>query len=98
MLATPAVFVSPKATRIARAVVQGQPIFFTIANKRDRIQGRQMRGSFYEPAELQIISEHFPQGGVFCDAGANVGNHSLYALKYLGASSGHSVRTEPDCL
>jgi FkbM family methyltransferase len=94
MLAKPEVYVSPKATRITRTVVQGQPVFFTIANKRDRIQGRQMRGSFYEPAELQIIAQHFPKGGVFCDAGANVGNHSLYALKFLGAAS--AVVFEPN--
>ena len=87
ILASPGVFLSLKHTRITRAVVQGQPVFFTIANRRDRIQGRQMRGAFYEPVELQIIAQHFPAGGVFCDAGANVGNHSLYALKYLKASA-----------
>ena len=86
MLAAPDVFLSPKATRIARTVVQGQPVFFTIANKRDRIQGRQMRGSFYEPAELQIIAGHFPHGGVFCDAGANAATIALCAEVPWGRS------------
>lgn len=95
ILATPDTFLSPKHARIARVVVQGQPVFFTIANRRDRIQGRQMRGAFYEPGELQIIAQHFPPGGVFCDAGANVGNHTLYALKFLNAASALTFEPNP---
>ena len=95
LLATPELFMSLKHTRITRAVVQGQPVFFTIAHRRDRIQGRQARGTFYEPAELQIIAAHFPPGGVFCDAGANVGNHSLYALRFLGAAQALAFEPNP---
>ncbi|MEO8242967.1 MAG: FkbM family methyltransferase [bacterium] len=95
LLAAPDLFMSLKHTRIARVVIEGQPVFFTIANRRDRIQGHQMRGSFYEPRELQIIARYFPKGGVFCDAGANVGNHSLYALKYLNAASAIAFEPNP---
>ena len=94
MIASPDIFSNPRKTRITRAVHDGQPIFFTVLDRRDRIQARHAKGRFYEPDELQIIARHFPRGGVFCDAGANVGNHSLYAIKLLGACA--SIPFEPN--
>ncbi len=41
-------------------------------------------GAFYEPAELGLMREYL-RPGVFVDIGANVGNHSLFALLMLGA-------------
>jgi Met-10+ like-protein len=43
------------------------------------------KGVFYEREELEIIATHF-KGGTFVDIGANVGNHSIFAAKFLGAS------------
>ena len=86
MIASPDIFSNPRRTRITRTVYEGQAIFFTVANRKDRIQARHAKGRFYEPEELKLIAQHFPRGGVFCDAGANIGNHSIYALKLLGAA------------
>ena len=86
MIGQPNLFMNLRRTRITRAMIHDQAILFTIADRKDRIQACHSRGRFYEPDELKLIAQHFPQGGVFCDAGANVGNHSLYALKFLGAT------------
>lgn len=77
---------TPEGVMIVRAIIDGQVIHFAIRDLEDRIQRRQSRGKFYEPDELELIARHFPKGGVFCDIGANIGNHSVYALKYLSAS------------
>ena len=81
-------------TSIVAAQIDGQRICFTIAGPNDRIQKKQSRGKFYEPEELAVIAQHFPRNGVFCDVGANVGNHTVYALKYLGAA--RSILFEPN--
>ncbi|OYU41129.1 MAG: methyltransferase [Pseudorhodobacter sp. PARRP1] len=94
MIASPDLFSNLRRTRITRAVYEGTPIFFTVADRKDRIQARHAKGRFYEPEELKLIAQHFPRGGVFCDAGANIGNHSIYALKLLGASA--SIPFEPN--
>ncbi|MFC3183004.1 FkbM family methyltransferase [Cypionkella sinensis] len=94
MIASPDLFSNLRRTRITRTVYDGTPIFFTVADRKDRIQARHAKGRFYEPEELKLIAQHFPRGGVFCDAGANIGNHSIYALKLLGASA--SIPFEPN--
>lgn len=70
--------------QVARAMIGGQPIFFTLTNTRDTIQKKHLAGGFYEPEELEIIRAHCPKDAVFADIGANIGNHSLFALKFLG--------------
>ncbi len=82
-VATPALVISP-AGQVVRAIVQGQPIYFTLTNTRDTIQKEHLAGRFYEPEELEIIAKHCPKGAVFADIGANIGNHALFALKVLG--------------
>lgn len=62
----------------------GKPARFFAANDADKIQRHHRRGEFYEMEELAIIGEYF-KGGTFVDIGANVGNHTLYALLHLGA-------------
>lgn len=69
--------------RVVRAVIWGEPVFFTITNARDTIQKHHARGNFYEPEELEIIRRWCPPGSVFCDIGANIGNHAVFALKFL---------------
>jgi FkbM family methyltransferase len=63
----------------------GQLLRFFVRNRRDFIQAYHLRGEFYEAEELQIIRTHFKAGGVFVDIGANVGNHTIFAAKILGA-------------
>jgi FkbM family methyltransferase len=80
---------------VVRCVIWGQPIYFTITNRRDVIQKKHLRGEFYEPQELEIIRRHFKPGGVFCDIGTNIGNHTLFALKFLYASQAILVEPNP---
>ena len=85
-LADPRVFRTAPGVSVVRAEIGGRWIFFSVANPDDRIQRKHSRGKFYEADELAEVGTYFPAGGVFCDVGANVGNHSLYALTRLGAS------------
>jgi FkbM family methyltransferase len=71
------------AGQVVRSVIWGQPVYFTITNRRDTIQKQHYHGRFYELEELEIIRQWCPPGGVFCDIGANIGNHALFALKFL---------------
>lgn len=80
--------------QIVRAVILGEPVFFTITNRRDVIQKFHILGQFYEAEELEIIRRWFRPGSVFCDIGANIGNHSLFALKFLRAAQ--SILFEPN--
>lgn len=80
---------------IVTSTHEGQPVSFFVANEADVIQSQHHRGLFYEREELEIIKRHF-RGGVFLDVGANVGNHSLYALKFLNASRVIAVEPNPD--
>lgn len=79
------------ATRIVfqgRVVVvnhKGASYRMFVENPKDRIQRHHFRGQLYEAEELEMIRSHFPAGGIFLDIGANVGNHSLFAVKSLGA-------------
>jgi FkbM family methyltransferase len=73
----------------------GQPVRFFVANDLDLIQRQHRLGSFYEPEELEIISRHFT-GGCFVDIGANVGNHSLYMLKFGGADRVVAFEPQPE--
>lgn len=75
--------VSP-AGQVVRCVIDGKPVFFTLTNTKDVIQKEHLAGRFYEPEELEIIRKHCPKNAVFADIGANIGNHSLFALKFLG--------------
>jgi FkbM family methyltransferase len=94
MLARPHHVRTPEGVMVVRALIEGQVMQFALRDLEDRIQRRLLRGKFYEPEELEIIARYFPKDGVFCDIGANVGNHSLYALKYLGAV--RSIVFEPN--
>lgn len=69
-----------------RTKVCGRVIHFTITDPKDVIQKSHAKGIFYEPEELAIIGQWFRPGSVFCDIGANIGNHSIFALKLLNAS------------
>jgi FkbM family methyltransferase len=84
--------------QVVRSIIWGEPIFFTVVNPRDVIQRHHLQGAFYEPEELEIIRQHCPPGAVFCDIGANVGNHALYVLKYLRPSSVVVFEPNPEAI
>ena len=62
-------------------------IMFNVVNPLDVVQRAHSKSAFYEREDLEVIRQHFPAGGVFADIGANVGNHSVFAGRILGASS-----------
>lgn len=82
--------------RLVHAVVQGMPVTFCVDMKNDPIQRNHRRGTFYELPELTGLKRVFPEGGVFVDIGANVGNHTLYAALFLKA--GRVIPVEPNPL
>lgn len=86
-------FLSPVG-QVVRSKIFGRVIHFTITDKSDVIQRSHLKGVFYEPEELAIIGQWLKPGSVFCDIGANIGNHSIFALKLLKAS--RSILFEPN--
>lgn len=84
------------AAPVVRTVVSGQPVFFTIAARRDLIQKNyHAKGIFYEQEELEIIRRAFPPGGIYVDIGANVGNHALFVAKFLAPTEVIVVEPNP---
>ncbi len=81
-----------------RAVIWGKPVYFTITRPRDVIQRCHLKGEFYEMEELEIIRRNCPPGAVFCHIGANIGNHALFALKFLRPSKVVVVEPNPEAI
>ena len=73
-------------SNITKAIINGKNVFFLQTHFRDVIQREHQAGRFYEQEELQIIKRYFRRGGVFCDIGTNVGNHTIYAGLFLEPS------------
>ncbi len=80
--------------QVVRSVIWGQPVYFTVTNPNDAIQRKHRAGRFYEPQELDLIRACFRPGQVFCDIGANIGNHTLFALKFMFAA--RAILFEPN--
>lgn len=74
----------------------GEARFF-ITNEEDHIQRQLADGRFYEEEELEIIGRHF-SGGTFVDIGSNIGNHAVFAGKFLGATRLVCVEPNPAAL
>ncbi len=70
-------------------------VTFCVNMKRDPIQRNHRRGSFYEMYELQRLRRLFPEGGTFIDIGANVGNHTLFAAMFMGATRVIPIEPNP---
>lgn len=71
------------------------PIQFFVSDASDLIQAHHIRGEFYEPEELNIISKYFCPGDVFVDIGSNVGNHTVFVAKFLHPSCVISFEANP---
>ena len=91
----PSVFVTPPC-QVIRSVVWGEPIFFTVTNGKEKIQQHHARGQFYEAEELEIIRQYCRPGQIFCDIGSNVGNHAIFALKFLRVTKVIVFEPNPD--
>ncbi|KMW56880.1 hypothetical protein AIOL_001837 [Candidatus Rhodobacter oscarellae] len=87
-------YVSPRGARVVLAEPLGEPIYFCVNNRNDRIHKNHLRGQFYEQDVLGELAEHMPDGGTFVDIGANIGNHTLYMAKHGGA--GRVIPMEPN--
>lgn len=87
------VYTTPRA-QVVRSSIWGQPVFFTVTNPKDAIQRSHRQGQFYEAEELELIRQHCPPGATFVDVGANIGNHTLFALKFLHAA--RAILFEPN--
>jgi FkbM family methyltransferase len=64
---------------------EGEELTFFVLDRGDVIQHHYLQGRLFEEDELRIIARYFPPGGVFVDIGANVGNHSIFASRFLHA-------------
>jgi FkbM family methyltransferase len=82
---------------VARFEHHGEAFSFFIANEWDYIQSHHLKGGFYETEELDLIGRHF-DGGVFVDVGANIGNHTIYALRLLGADKVVAFEPNPEAV
>jgi FkbM family methyltransferase len=59
---------------------------FFVDHQEDSIQGYHMAGRFYEEEELKLIARHVKSGSRILDIGANIGNHTIYFEKVIGAA------------
>ena len=84
--------------RVVRNRVEGQWVQFCVVDPADTIQREHLKGQFYEPEELAIIRRYMPRDAVFCDIGANIGNHTLYVLKYLDVKRSILFEPNPDAI
>ena len=75
-------FLSPPC-RVVCCEIWGHPMLFTLTNPHDVIQRHHLAGQFYEQEELEIMRRFCPPGAVYCDIGANIGNHALFALRFM---------------
>ena len=81
-----------------RAVIDGQPVSFFVTTELDTIMGQNAYGYFYEIEELGIIAQHFRRGSIMLDVGANIGNHTIYAAKFLGARRIICIEPNPEAI
>ena len=76
----------PEGAQIIDTVIEGRSVRFCVVDAEDKIQRKHAQGKFWERDEMAVMAAHFPSGGVFADIGANVGNHTLFAALFMGAS------------
>ena len=81
--------------RLSTFDYQNNRVTFAVKTLRDVIQRTHFSGQFYEVEELEILRRNFQPGQIFCDVGTNVGNHSVYAMKIMGASAGYVFEPNP---
>ncbi len=83
---------------IVTARVGGRQIVFFVHNPADHIQHHHLSGIFYEQEELNIIAEYLKPHSTFVDIGANVGNHTIYAAKFLDARAVIPFEVNPEAI
>jgi FkbM family methyltransferase len=76
----------------------GREVRLAVADPSDLIQRHHLAGTFYEGDELELIRRYLPPGGVFCDIGSNVGNHSVYVGLFLHPARIIPFEVNPDAI
>jgi FkbM family methyltransferase len=79
-------------------MVQEQEVRFFVRNPYDDQQGVHYRGFFYELGVLEALQKIVRPGIIFLDVGANIGNHTLFAEKFLGAGEVIAIEPNPDAI
>jgi len=72
--------------QLVHTEILGRLVTFCAPDRQDPIVRNNLRGQFYEFAELEKLSRAVPKGSVIVDIGANIGNHSLFFALFLEAS------------
>jgi FkbM family methyltransferase len=65
---------------------ESNPIRFFVDHPEDSVQLYHQAGQFYEWEELNMLRRHVEPGVSVLDVGANIGNHTVFFEKILGAS------------
>ena len=86
------------AGTVVKAVIDGRPVSFFVTTELDTIMGQHAYGYFYEVEELAIIARHFHPGSILLDVGANIGNHTIYAAKFLDARRIICIEPNPEAI
>lgn len=81
--------------RVVCTSALGERVFFTVDQPKDLIQKQHLKGRFYEPDELLIMSRVFPKGGRFLDIGANIGNHLVFFGRIMQAAHILPIEVNP---
>ena len=66
---------------------KGQNFRFFVEDHHDSIQAHHNAGEFYEIEELELLTRFIPRNARILDIGANIGNHSVWFEKILGAQT-----------
>ena len=70
---------------VTETKIGGETIRFFVTNRDDSIMKFHYQGVFYEKEELNLIKQHYTNGGTFVDIGANIGNHAIYISRFTKA-------------
>jgi FkbM family methyltransferase len=73
----------------------GQPFRFMVTDAHDSIQAHHFVGQLYEIEELELLRQHLRPGLAILDVGANIGNHTAFFEKVLGASRIVPIELQP---
>lgn len=89
-------FASIPEDKVFRFTYDGKEVRMHLpAGDTDYIQKRILaNSSFYEIDLLKEIRPHVPTGSTVIDAGANIGNHSIYFACICGAAAVHSFEPQ----
>jgi len=72
----------------------GEQLKLPYTGRNPALEREQLRGLFYEQADLWNLRKIVPEGSIIADVGANTGNHTLFFSKVLKA--GTVIPLEPN--